>query len=144
MSVQWFFIMCNSSAFTCKSQRSEVSSVYNNCHITEVPFWLQAAPLVLLWAQLGLLTCRLRTLWLLQHVLRHQRATAHTSIPTTYHLFIHFKAFTSVNRTLILWASVQLWRHEVLRGFRRFQKLYLTLKAPAQTFKTICSHKSKT
>lgn len=38
MSVQCYFILCNSSAFTCKSQRSEVGSVYNNCHITEVPF----------------------------------------------------------------------------------------------------------
>lgn len=62
---QGFVIFCSNSAFTCKSQRPEVSSVYNNCHITEVPFWLQAAPLVLQWARFGLLTCWLRTLWFL-------------------------------------------------------------------------------
>lgn len=38
ISAPWYSILSIGSAFTCKARRSEVSSVYNNCRTTEVPF----------------------------------------------------------------------------------------------------------
>lgn len=38
ISVPWYSILSIGSAFTRKAGRSEVSSVYNNCHTTEMPF----------------------------------------------------------------------------------------------------------
>lgn len=84
-----------------------------------------------------------QTLWFLQDVLRDQRATAHTLIPSTHLLicftFIHLKAFTpgrrpvkpqsyTVGQCAVLWGisgAAEWWQY--VRGFQ----LYLTLKAPA-------------
>ena len=105
VSVQWNSVLCHSSSFTCKSQRSEFGSVYNNCLTTEVPFG----------SRLQCYCCSKRylTSWPVRWVSSNavvspgrpedQRATAHTIIPSTYHLlicftFIHLKAFAPGRR----------------------------------------------
>ena len=112
--------------------QSAPGSVYNSFHTTEVPFGFGLHCYCCCehsWS-LVLLGETHQTLWFLQDVLRDQRATADTIMPSTYLLhacftLIHLKAFTPGNPPVKPQASVQgnLWATELRQYIRGFTQV---------------------